>query len=131
MIHLFTRAATKFKPKLNRHITLIGCVKHLCKAALKLKHSTIPLCTGLVLPSWLEIITKVSEKFIRLNSLDSRWAPLGRVMMRHYFPPNMDGAAALSVAGRRGARKLRTVQFIMNQLQWSRYLHPADGPHSI
>lgn len=69
--------------------------------------------------------------FIRLNSLDTRWAPLGRLIMRYYFPPNMDGAAASSVVGRRGVRKLRTVQLVIDQLQWSMHLRPADGSHNI
>lgn len=38
---------------------LIGCIKHLCKAALKLKHSTIALCTGLILPSCCQSLRDV------------------------------------------------------------------------
>ena len=102
---------------------LIGCIKHLSGAALRLSHSIVASCTGLILPSWLEATSKVSEMFLRLNSLEPRWAGLGRMLAQHHFPADMNSdSAACSVEGRQHVRMLRTVRLAVDTLKWSLHL---------
>ena len=90
-----------------------------------MSHSIVALCSGVILPSWLEATSKVSELFIRLNSHDPRWAGLGRLMMRHSFPADMQaGGQACSVEGGQHVRMLRPVRLALGTLQWSLHLRP-------
>ena len=122
-VHGATGTVTAWLDTLDR--ILIGCIKHLCGASLRLSHSIVALCSGVILSSWLEATSKVSELFIRLNSHDPRWAGLGRLMMRHSFPADMQaGSAACSVEGGQDVRMLRPVRLALDTLQWSMHLRP-------
>jgi hypothetical protein len=44
---------------------IIGCIKHLVSAPIKLSHTAVALSLGLILPSWLETSVKASELFLR------------------------------------------------------------------
>ena len=62
---------------------LVGSIKHAVTSPLSLSHSAVALTAGFLLPSWLEVAVKVSELFIRLNTVDAddRWSRLGRLLM--------------------------------------------------
>jgi exonuclease III/ribonuclease HI len=103
---------------------LVGSIKHAIGSPLSLSHSAVALTAGFLLPSWLEVAVKVSELFIRLNTveLDDRWSRFGRILML---------SRAGSVTGKRnlvnkdsdsGCRFQRAAAHAVNQLQWSMQL---------
>jgi len=71
---------------------LVGCIKHAVKSPLQLSHRAVAHALGLILPSRLEVAVKVSELFLRINSLrpDCRWGQLGRLLMREALPSVVD-----------------------------------------
>jgi hypothetical protein len=82
------RGTNKWVMNLDR--LLIDSIKHAVKSPLMLSHSAVALAVGLTLPSWLETSAKVSEMFLRMNSSDSRWSSLGRMLMREQCPASID-----------------------------------------
>src|SRR5690606_2532229 len=70
--------------------SIIGSITHSSSSPLRLSHTAVALAVGLRLPSWLEMCVKVSELFIRMNSLDARWGLLGRIVMRQSLPSTLN-----------------------------------------
>ena len=99
---------------------LVGSIKHTIGSPLSLSHSAVALTAGFLLPSWLEVAVKVSELFIRLNTVEQndRWSRFGRILML---------ARVGTVSGKRnlvhkdsdsGCRFQRAAAHAVNQLQW-------------
>ena len=61
---------------------LVGAVKHAVRSPLHLSLTAVALVTGFPLLSWLEVVVKVSEFFVRMNSSDPRWGAMGRALAR-------------------------------------------------
>jgi hypothetical protein len=53
---------------------LVGSMKHAAASPLCLSHSAVALSLRFTLPSWLETAVKVSELFLRMNSITCRWS---------------------------------------------------------
>jgi ribonuclease HI len=96
---------------------LIGSIKHAIASPLSLSHSAVALAIGLTLPSWLETSAKVSEVFLRMNSCDSRWSSLGRMLMREQCPARVNSE---SFRGRTNSatRLQRAAKLAVMQLGW-------------
>jgi len=106
---------------------LIGCIKHISHSPLQLSHSALALTLHLTLPSWLEAAIKVSELFIRMNSNDDRWAPLGRHLMRQDCTSKVDSNTPLPRADS-GSGLTRAAYLALHKLRWT--LHLTDQPRA-
>ena len=97
---------------------IIGCIKHCVSSPLRLSHTAVALTVQLCLPSWLETCVKISELFIRLNSLDNRWSNLGRMRMRSEWGSTVDSDMALRRLDA-ATRVARTCSMAVQKLRWS------------
>ena len=105
---------------------LIGCIKHAASSPLRLSHSALALTIQLKLPSWLETTVKVSELFHRMNSTDTRWGVLGRLLMRHQCSSSVHSASPLRQPDS-GTRLTRAAYLAVIKLQWRLdFLAPTD-----
>ena len=65
---------------------LVGAIKHSVTSPARLSHSAVALALRFTLPSWLEATVKISELFIRMNSMTCRWGRMGRALYRQWLP---------------------------------------------
>jgi hypothetical protein len=109
------RGANKWVINLDR--LLVRSIKHVVKSPLMLSHSAVALAVGLTytLPSWLETSAKVSEVFLRMNSSDSRWSSLGRMLMREQCPARID-SVTFNVRTSAGSRLQRAAKLAVTHL---------------
>jgi exonuclease III/ribonuclease HI len=101
---------------------LVGCIKHACSSPLSLSHSAVALATGVVLPSWIEICSKVSELFLRANSTQCRWGRIGRAITRLQLPSTVDADTPLPRANS-GNRLTRAAWLAVTRLGWALHFH--------
>ena len=104
---------------------IIGCIKHIASSPIHLSHSALALTLHLNLPSWLEVSIKVSELFLRMNSTDNRWAPLGRIIMQQQCTSNVDIDSSFPRPDA-GTRLTRAAYLAVHKLQWSLHLNPQQ-----
>ena len=104
---------------------LVGCIKHIAASPLKLSNTAVALSTGLMLPSWLEAVVKVSELFIRMNSIDARWGSLGRMLLRDTYPAADLNSSSVSNRAQSGSRLQRAAYHLVHTLRWTAHLQPA------
>ena len=100
---------------------LIGCIRHIVGSPIRLSHSAVALIIHLILPSWLEPSIKVSELFFRANSSDTRWAELGRVIMRSAGLSTVDVNSSLPHQNN-GSRSARAAHLALHKLRWNLFL---------
>jgi hypothetical protein len=96
---------------------LIGSITHVVKSPLILSHSAAALAVGLTLPSWLETSARVSDVFLRMNSSDSRWSSLGRMLMREQCPASID-SVTFNARTSAGSRLQRAAKLAVTHLGW-------------
>ena len=106
---------------------IIGSIKYACGSPLKLSHSAVALTIGLLLPSWLEVGIKVSELFLRVNSLDDRWGQLGRIKMRRECGSSVDTNSILPHLNH-ASRMPRACRLATMALGWSMKLEEEYRP---
>jgi exonuclease III/ribonuclease HI len=113
---------------------MMGCIKHRAASPARLSHSALALTLHILLPSWIEAAVKVSELFIRLNSLDSRWGELGRMILRQAGLSMVDCHTPIPSASAPSLIS-RSVNLAYHQLQWemrlrtnTRSTHIFDTP---
>ncbi|HVW99389.1 MAG TPA: reverse transcriptase domain-containing protein, partial [Candidatus Babeliaceae bacterium] len=105
---------------------LVGCIKHSVHSLLKLSNSAVALSLHFNLPSWMEICIKVSELFIRLNSLDCRWGSLGRALWRWRIGAQLNSTSSLARPEHAlSTLQHRTAYLAVHKLGWS--LQLADS----
>lgn len=83
------------------------------------------LTINLHLPSWMEMAVKVSELFQRINSSDSRWAVMGRHVLREILSSVTDADSPLSRPNS-GTRLSRAAYLAVKKLHWSIHLNPPQ-----
>ena len=101
---------------------MIASIRHAISSPLLLSHSAVASVVGLCLPSWAEVSVKVSELFLRMNSTDVRWGPLGRMHMRLQ--------CGSSHGSNYPSRLARAEYLATTRLQWSLTLHQAQRSRS-
>ena len=103
---------------------LVGSIKHAVASPLSLSHSAVALTAGFLLPSWLEVAVKVSELFIRLNTVDTndRWSDFGRMLMLSRVGSVISKRNLVTERQRSGSRFQRAAAHAINQLQWKMVL---------
>jgi exonuclease III len=108
---------------------LIGSIKHAIGSPLMLSHSAVALTAGFLLPSWLEVAVKVSELFIRLNTIDAgdRWSRIGRMLMLSRVGSLVDKRNLGKKDSDGGCRFQRAAAHAVNQLQWKMQLREECG----
>lgn len=100
---------------------LFGCIKHAVSSPISLSHRAVALSLGLLLPSRLEAAIKVSELFLRINSLDPRWGQLGRLLMRTSCGSAVSAASSLPQQSTQ-TRITRAAVLAVQGLGWSLHL---------
>ena len=126
--------------------TLVGSIKHAAGAPLSWSHTAVALSAGFLLPSWLEAAVKVSELFIRMNTVgdnSERWGRLGRLLMLQQVGATVDRHNFENKNSERGTRCQRAAALAVNTLQWKmqlreeqaarapRHLHLFDRPSPV
>jgi len=113
---------------------LVGSIKHIMDSPLSLSHSAVALSARFILPSWLEIAVKVSELFIRLNTVadNDRWSRLGRLLMLHQVGTVVNKTNLQSKNRDTGSRLQRAAAHAVNHLRWSMRLREehSRGPRN-
>jgi len=110
---------------LNCDRLLIGAVKHAANSPIRLSHTAVALTLNMVLPSWLETAIKISELFLRMNSTDSRWGQLGRIIMRQ---EKTDSLPCINSAHE--TQVTRTLRLATKHRKWSFHLDEHFRPGS-
>ena len=100
--------------------TLVGSIKHAVGSSLRLSHSAVALSAGFILPSWLEIAVKVSELFIRMNTVreNDRWSRLGRLVLLHQVGSDVSKRNLVNKDPDSGTRCQRAAAHAVNHLGW-------------
>ncbi len=105
---------------------LVGSIKHAIGSPLKLSHSAVAIAAGFLLPSWLEVVVKVSELFIRLNTIDvddrCQWGRLGRSLMLSRIGSVVEKRNLVNKDSDSGCRFQRPAAHAVNHLQWKMQL---------
>ena len=110
--------------------TLIGSIKHAAASPLMLSHTAVALSAGFMLPSWLEAAVKVSELFIRMNTVgpdSERWGRLGRLLMLEQVGTTVDRLNLVNKNSERGSRLQRAAALAVNRLQWKLQLREEQA----
>jgi len=111
----------------NCDAAIIGCIKHAVASPLRLSHSAVALPLHINLPSWIEITTKVSEMFLRVNSTQCRWGRLGRILMRQTIPSGSADGSPEQLPHANSSRLARAARLAVEQLGWTLNLHQPTG----
>ena len=103
---------------------LVGSIKHAIASPLSLSHSAVALAAGFTLPSTLEVAVKVSELFIRLNTIEQhdRWSRLGREFMLLHVGAVTAKRNDIQRDRDAGSRYQRAAAHAVNHLQWKMVL---------
>ena len=103
---------------------LVGSIKHVIESPLHLSHSAVALSAGFLLPSLLEVAVKVSELFIRLNTVDTddRWSRLGRLLMLSQVGSVVEKQNLVHKSNDNGTRFQRAAAHAVNHLQWKMHM---------
>ena len=103
---------------------LVGSIKHAIASPLSLSHSAVALAAGFLLPSALEVAVKVSELFIRLNTVEAhdRWSRFGRQFMLLHVGTIAAKCNDLQKDRDAGSRFQRAAAHAVNHLQWKMML---------
>lgn len=82
------------------------------------------LSAGFILPSWLEVAVKISELFIRMNTVrdDDRWSHLGRLMMTHQVGLVVCKRNLVNKDPDTGSRFQRAAAHAVNHFEWKMIL---------
>jgi ribonuclease HI len=96
---------------------LVGAIKHAVQSPLQLSHSAVALALHFTLPSWLEAACKVSELFIRMNTLHCRWGRLGRALYRQELPAVFDGSTPVPML-EQASRIVRAATLALAKFEW-------------
>jgi len=115
---------------------LVGAIKHAIESPLRLSHSAVALSAGFLLPSWLEIAVKVSELFIRVNTVDAdiRWSRLGRLLMLQQVGAVVDQRNLSKKDRDTGSRLQRAAAHAVNHLHWKMQMreeHSRDSARNL
>jgi exonuclease III len=106
---------------------LVGCIKYAVGSSVRLSHSAVALALRFTLPSWLETAVKVSELFIRMNSVQCRWGRLGRALYRQSLPSVLDDTSSIPRKDQ-ASRMVRAAALAVRTLQWK--LQLAEEPRN-
>jgi len=105
---------------------LVSSIAHAASASIHVSHSAVALTLGLLLPSWLEAASKVSELFLRINSSDGRWGALGRTLLHHAFGGTIDASTAGLQHGTTQCPMGRAAHLAAHKLGWSLHLNAHE-----
>ena len=110
---------------------LVGSIKHAIGSPLQLSHSAVALSAGFMLPSWLEAAVKVSELFLRLNTVETdghcQWSRLGRLIMLQQVGTVVTKRNLVHRDSDRGSRFQRAAAHAVNQLDWKMVLREESA----
>ena len=103
---------------------LVGSIKHVVESPLRLSHSAVALSAGFILPSWLEIAVKVSELFIRMNTVHEGdlWSHLGRLVLARQVGSSVRKRNLVNKDPDNGTRYQRAAAHAVNHLEWEMQL---------
>jgi hypothetical protein len=107
--------------------TLVASIEHMVSSPVRLSHSAVAQVADFLLPSWLEVAIKVSELFLRMNSVDCRWGRMGRQLMRQQVGSAVDKHFDRRKNTDSGTRLQRAAAHAVNRLSWSMQLRDESS----